>query len=187
MSFQICMHLFLLLNSKEDILKNVANQTVFVPIDFTCSYWDWTHLVINFLQNIWRICVIIHSHKGEKITGDCFPLTNTRPNFCLSYTCISVHIQPPTVPWGKPEVQHKHSRLKAPEQSSQYMFNLSETWAFWKRENRTHPESNIYREHTSKTIMKWKGLWESGIFCGEITRDGCFWSTKKHKSFKRPW
>ncbi len=34
MSFQICVSFFLLLNTKEDILKNVDDQTVVGPIDF---------------------------------------------------------------------------------------------------------------------------------------------------------
>ncbi len=123
------------------------------------SLWDWNRLVINFLQNIWIICVIIHSHKSEKITGDCFPLTNTRPNFGLSSACISVHIQPPTVPWGKPEVQHKHSRLKAPEQSV-HVQSVGDMSFLEARKTNTSRVEHLQRAH-------FKNYYEMKRFVGE--------------------
>ncbi len=57
--FQTCMNVFVLLNTKEDILKNVGNRAV---LDHSIFFQLWksmmplNSLVTNFLQNIF-LCV----------------------------------------------------------------------------------------------------------------------------------
>ncbi len=70
------------LSSKEDILKNVDNLTVSIPIDFHCNSGPYNEnqwelkVVTNILQNIYFLCsgsqweptfskyIFLHSTKG---------------------------------------------------------------------------------------------------------------------------
>ncbi len=65
MSFQSCVSFFLMLNIKEDILKNAGIKHLMVPLDFHSIYFDNTtmeingdQLIVNYLvlQNIF-ICL----------------------------------------------------------------------------------------------------------------------------------
>ncbi len=62
MSFQTCKQLFLLLNIKEDILKNVDNQTFLL---LSTNNGSWNGLVTSILQNI----IVCASQKKEQLTS----------------------------------------------------------------------------------------------------------------------
>ncbi len=85
MSFQTCMSFFLMLNIKEDILKNAGYQTVDSSIDFhsiyfptldvsgdqqlfgSSKFFKWSSFVFNIRNKLKQVCNYHYSFKAHNL------------------------------------------------------------------------------------------------------------------------
>ncbi len=86
--FQTCLTFFLLCNIREDILKNVGNQTVSVSIDFHCMDKECNGTETIRLPTFFKISsLMLHRRKKVRQVWNIIRVSKWRQNFnfCVDY------------------------------------------------------------------------------------------------------